>query len=76
MDNTIKALQNLYVALGGDLDDVADLVIIPDMINAIALLITSGATAELPAVTTSDNGKVLKVAEGKWAVGTDNTAAV
>ena len=76
MDTTIKALQNLYVALGGDLDDVADLVIIPDMINAIASLITSGATAELPAVTTSDNGKVLKVAEGKWAVGTDNTAAV
>lgn len=71
MDNTIQALQNLYVALGGDADDVADLVIIPDMINAIATLITSGATAELPAVTASDNGKVLKVANGKWAVGTD-----
>lgn len=71
MDNTIVALQNLYVALGGDADDVADMVIIPDMINAIAGLVTSGATAELPAVTASDNGKVLKVADGKWAVGTD-----
>lgn len=71
MDNTITALKNLYVALGGDVDDVADVVIIPDMINAIAALITSGATKELPAVTTDDNGKVLKVAEGAWAVGND-----
>lgn len=74
MDNTIVALQNLYVALGGTASDVADLVIIPDLINAIATLISSGATAELPAVTSSDNGKVLKVVSGKWAVGTDATA--
>lgn len=73
MDNTIQALQNLYVALGGDADDVADLAIIPDMINALAALISSGATAELPVVDTDDNGKVLKVANGKWAVGTDET---
>lgn len=48
MDNTIQALQNLYVALGGKLTDtyeiiadgatVANLVTIPDMINAIAQL--------------------------------------
>lgn len=74
MDNTLDALRNLYVALGGDADDVADMVIIPDLLNAIATLISSGATAELPAVTAADNGKVLKVAEGKWAVGTDATA--
>lgn len=74
MDNTIVALQNLYVALGGTASDVADLVIIPDLINAIATLISSGATAELPAVTSSDNGKVLKVVAGKWDVGTDATA--
>lgn len=83
MDNTIVALQNLYVALGGDLTDtyatiadgtaVANLVIIPDLVNAIAALVTSGATNELPAVTAADNGKVLKVADGKWAVGTDAT---
>ena len=75
MDTTIKALQNLYAALGGDLDDVADLVIIPDMINAIATLIDSGATAELPEVDASDNGSVLKVIDGEWAVGEDATVS-
>ena len=67
MDNTIIALQNLYVALGGTASDVADINIIPDMINAIATLISSGATAELPKVTSTDNGKVLTVVSGKWA---------
>ena len=32
-----------------------------------------GTAAELPAVTDADNGKVLKVASGKWSVGTDAT---
>jgi hypothetical protein len=67
MDNTIDALKNLYVALGGSADTVANIVIIPDMINAIATLVSSGATAELPKVSSSDNGKVLTVVSGKWA---------
>lgn len=74
MDTTVVALRNLYAALGGQAADVANLVIIPDLINAIATLVSSGATAELPAVTASDNGKVLKVVDGEWAVGTDATA--
>ena len=45
MDNTIEALKNLYVALGGDADDVADIVIIPDMINAIAEQVAANAEA-------------------------------
>lgn len=77
MDTTVIALQNLYVALGGTASDVADIVLIPDMINAIATLAgdvaTNASKTELPAVTASDNGKVLKVAEGKWSVGTDAT---
>lgn len=78
MDNTLDALRNLYVALGGTASDVTNLVIIPDLINAIATqaatVVTAANTKELPAVTASDNGKVLKVADGKWAVGTDATA--
>jgi len=70
MDNTLDALRNLYVALGGSADDVADLVIIPDLINAIAAqagtVVTAVNTPELPAVTTSNNGQVLTVVTGEW----------
>lgn len=45
MDNTIDALKKLYVALGGTAADVADVVLIPDMINAIAEQVASNATA-------------------------------
>ncbi len=38
MDRTVDALKNLYVALGGEAADVADITLIPDMINAIAEL--------------------------------------
>lgn len=71
MDNTITALQNLYVALGGTAADVAEINLIPDMINAIATqaaTVVSAANAkELPAVTASDNDKVLTVVGGEWA---------
>lgn len=52
MDNTITALQNLYVALGGTAADVAEITIIPDMINAIATqaatVVSAANAAELP----------------------------
>lgn len=44
MDTTVKALQNLYVAKGGDLNTVANLVTIPDIINALAELVASNTT--------------------------------
>lgn len=67
MDNTITALKNLYVALGGDADNVTDVTLIPDMINVIAAYISSGGTAELPEVSSTNNGQVLTVVSGKWA---------
>lgn len=71
MDSTITALQNLYVALGGDLSAVAEINIIPDMINAIATqaatVVTAANAKELPSVSASDNDKVLTVVDGKWA---------
>lgn len=76
MLNTIEALKALYVALGGDADDVADLTIIPELIAAIADkvedVVEAANAKELPEVSATDNGSVLKVADGKWAVGTDN----
>lgn len=52
MDNTLDALRALYVAAGGSLDDVKNLVLIPDLINAIALkvalIVTAAGTKELP----------------------------
>ena len=71
MDNTIDALKKLYVALGGSADDVVNIVIIPDMINAIAtqaaVVVAAANAKELPSVTSTDNNKVLTVVSGKWA---------
>lgn len=75
MDTTVKALKNLYVALGGSAADVANISLIPDMINKIATVAATATAPELPKVTAADNGKVLKVASGKWAVGTDEIEA-
>lgn len=75
MDTTVEALKNLYVALGGSADDVANISLIPDMINKIATVAATATAPELPKVTAADNGKVLKVASGKWAVGTDEITA-
>lgn len=67
MNQTVDALKALYAALGGTAADVADITLIPDMVNAIATHVQSGGAAELPSVTTTDNGKVLTVVSGKWA---------
>lgn len=72
MRQTIAALKALYVALGGSADTVSTMTLIPDLINAIATLVTASGGL-LPAVTAADNGKVAKVAEGAWGVGTDST---
>jgi hypothetical protein len=70
MNNTITALQALYAALGGTAADVANMTTIPELINAIAAFVAAGGAAELPAVTATDNGKVLTVVSGKWAAKT------
>lgn len=36
MNTTIKALQNVFVALGGEVEAVAEINLIPDMLDAIA----------------------------------------
>lgn len=71
MDN-LTALKNLYVALGGDSDDVAGMTLLCDVINKIATLVSSTG-GMLPAVTTTNNGKILKVVSGKWELAADAT---
>lgn len=36
---TVEALKELYVALGGESRDIADLVVIPEVILAISVLV-------------------------------------
>lgn len=61
MDNNIDALRALYVALGGSADDVANLLIIPDLINAIATQVaTLSLGAELPAAPSANGTYVLQ----------------
>lgn len=67
MNLTVDALKELYIALGGNATNVADITLIPDMIKAIAAFISDGGAAELPTVTSSNNGEVLTVVEGAWA---------
>jgi hypothetical protein len=71
----VEALKALYKALGGDESDVAEINTIADMIAEIAVVAATATAPELPAVTAAENGKVLKVANGKWAVGTDEIQA-
>lgn len=67
MNLTVEALKELYTALGGNATNVADITLTPDMIKEIAAYISAGGAAELPTVSSADNGKVLTVVNGKWA---------
>lgn len=63
----VDALKNLYVAFGGSSSTVANMTTNPEVINALATLISSGATNPLPTVSATNNGQVLTVVSGKWA---------
>lgn len=72
MDTTIDALKKLYVALGGNATTVANVTLIPDMINALCTVVP-GAANLLPTVTTTENGKIMKVVDGAWELAEDAT---
>ena len=69
LTTNLEALRGLYVALGGNAADVADITTLPEMLEKIST-VASAAASELPAVTSSDNGKALIVSSGKWQKGT------
>ena len=64
MNSNLDALKEVYKALGGQLDDVALITELDDMIAEIADLLPGG---DLPAVTAAQEGYVLTVdSNGKW----------
>jgi len=71
MGRNVEALKALYVALGGDYDDVANVATIDEMINEIAVIVAQGLPGTLPEVTTTENGKIMKVVNGEWALAAD-----
>ena len=71
MDN-LTAFKNLYVAFGGSSDTVASMTVTCDVVAALATLIGSTG-GMLPAVTTTNNGKIMKVVSGKWELAADAT---
>lgn len=73
MGRNVEALKALYIALGGDADDVADIVTIDAMIFALATLASEGLPNTLPSVAAKDNGKIMKVVDGEWALASDAT---
>ena len=66
MNLTVEALKELYIALGGDATKFVDTMLIPDMIKEIAAYISAGGAAELPTVSSANNGEILTVSGGKW----------
>lgn len=74
MINTVESLRGLYVALGGNISEVANLTTIPELLTEISTVAQAAAT-ELPAVKPADNGKVLTVVNSKWAKADLPTAA-
>lgn len=71
----VEALKAVYTALGGDEEDVAAMTTSADVIAAIATVIPTATASELPEVSATDNGSVLKVIDGAWGVGTDQITA-
>ena len=67
MKTTVKELKAYYVERGGSAATVANITTIPDMIAAITQLEHTSPAVELPKVTSTDNGDVLTVVDGKWA---------
>lgn len=62
----VEALKALYVAMGGAAEDVENLTLNAEVINALATVAATVVSGILPEVTAADDGKVLTVVDGKW----------
>lgn len=66
------ALTKIFLALGGDTQKLQDDHNLTDYLDDLGDALVAAVKAELPAVTSTDNGKVLKVTDGAWAKGNVN----
>lgn len=66
MGRNVIALKALYVALGGEADDVANISTIDEMIDAIATLVPTALAGVLPDASKATAGQVLTVVDGEW----------
>lgn len=66
-NTTVDELKTLYVKLGGNINDVANLQTDAELIDKIEDIVGS---KELPAVTSEDNGDILAVVNGAWGKAT------
>ena len=66
------ALKKIFLALGGDTQKLQDDHNLTDYLDDLGDALVNAVKAELPAVTSTDNGKVLKVTDGAWAKGDIN----
>lgn len=64
----VDALKALYVAMGGAAEDAENLSLNAEVISALADVAAVVAQNILPEVTAADDGKILKVVDGKWEV--------
>lgn len=62
MITTVEALQDLYVSLGGELEDVKLLNTIPDMISAISVL-EEGKSEEERTITSDEINAIINTIE-------------
>lgn len=62
----VEALKALYVAMGGAAEDVENLTLNAEVINALATVAATVVSGILPEVTAADDGKMLIVVDGKW----------
>ena len=63
------ALTKIFLALGGDTQKLQDDHNLTDYLDDLGDVLVEAVKAELPAVTTSDNGKIMQVKSGKWETG-------
>jgi hypothetical protein len=70
-----QALKDLFLGLGGESSALADNSSVSDYIEDLESAIKGAASAELPTVTSDDNGKILAVANGEWTLGTLTASA-